>query len=179
MADYSKGKIYKICNTVTDDVYIGSTTQPLCNRMADHRKKHLTHTSRPLYNKMSELGVDKFFIELVEAYPCQSKNELTAREGHHARRSSTLNKNIPGRTIQQYNDDHKGQHKEYREAHKEQIKEHMAEWYLKNKEHVLQKQGEVFECDCGMTLTMGHKSRHFKSTFHLNAIKKKTNLQEQ
>ena len=34
---YSNGKIYCIRNTITDDIYIGSTTQPLCKRMAYHR----------------------------------------------------------------------------------------------------------------------------------------------
>ena len=37
MPDYSQGKIYQILNTITDDVYIGSTTQLLCNRMKSHR----------------------------------------------------------------------------------------------------------------------------------------------
>ena len=38
MCDYSKGKIYKLFNTITDDVYIGATTRPLNDRLAEHRR---------------------------------------------------------------------------------------------------------------------------------------------
>ena len=35
--DYQESKIYKIYNTINDDIYVGSTTQKLCERMGDHR----------------------------------------------------------------------------------------------------------------------------------------------
>ena len=35
--DYGNGKIYKIVNTIDNDIYIGSTCQPLSKRMAWHR----------------------------------------------------------------------------------------------------------------------------------------------
>ena len=38
MPDYAKGEINKVLDTLDDEVYIGSTTQPLSNRMTDHRK---------------------------------------------------------------------------------------------------------------------------------------------
>ena len=34
---YQESKIYKIYNTINDDIYVGSTTQKLCERMRDHR----------------------------------------------------------------------------------------------------------------------------------------------
>jgi predicted GIY-YIG superfamily endonuclease len=37
--DYKNGKIYCIRNKINDDVYIGSTTQPLSQRMAKHRSE--------------------------------------------------------------------------------------------------------------------------------------------
>ena len=36
MPDYGRGKIYKICNTITDDIYIGATTLTLSERMQRH-----------------------------------------------------------------------------------------------------------------------------------------------
>ena len=36
--DYKNGKIYCIRNNIDDDLYVGSTTQPLCKRMAKHRE---------------------------------------------------------------------------------------------------------------------------------------------
>jgi hypothetical protein len=37
MPNYQDGKIYKIESPQTDKVYIGSTTQKLCDRMTNHR----------------------------------------------------------------------------------------------------------------------------------------------
>ena len=177
MTDYSKGKIYRIYNTVTDDIYIGSTTQFLGNRMADHRAKHrrFKETTSRLYNNMAEIGVDKFFIELVEKYPCQTKEELNAREGHYIRQIGNLNKKIPDRTIKQYNDDHKEQRKEYIQIHKEKIKEQLAEWYLENKEKVLQKQGVRCLCECGRYYTACHVNRHRRTKIHLKFVENNIN----
>ena len=41
--DYSKAKIYQIINDVSDDIYIGSTCQPLSKRMAEHRTSMKTN----------------------------------------------------------------------------------------------------------------------------------------
>ena len=35
--DYSNGKIYKIVTDVDNEIYVGSTTQPLSKRMQWHR----------------------------------------------------------------------------------------------------------------------------------------------
>ena len=37
MPDYSKGKIYKILDSIDDEIYVGSTTETLGARMAKHR----------------------------------------------------------------------------------------------------------------------------------------------
>ena len=39
MPNYSEGKIYKVVNSINSLIYIGSTCQRLCIRMADHRRK--------------------------------------------------------------------------------------------------------------------------------------------
>ena len=36
--DYKNGKIYCIRNNIDDNIYVGSTTQPLSKRMALHRQ---------------------------------------------------------------------------------------------------------------------------------------------
>ena len=38
MPNYQEGKMYKIYNTVNDEIYIGSTTRKLSERMAEHRR---------------------------------------------------------------------------------------------------------------------------------------------
>ena len=101
MPDYQKGQLYKIINTETDDVYIGSTIQPLSKRMNGHRCG-MTRQGMKLYKFMCELGVNKFYIELVENCPCSSKEELHAREGHWIRACGTLNHCVAGRKKTQY-----------------------------------------------------------------------------
>jgi group I intron endonuclease len=116
--DYQNGKIYKIWNEVNDKIYIGSTTQLLCQRMAQHVNR-INHKDYPIYIAMREHGKDVFRIELIENFPCNSKDELTAREGFYIRQYDTFNKDkgyngqIEGRTSKEYYQDNKDKHKEY------------------------------------------------------------------
>ena len=66
-ADYQEGNIYKIYNTINDDMYIGSASRKLCERMRDHRSnykyksnfKHLFNVK--LYKAMEEFGVELLY----------------------------------------------------------------------------------------------------------------------
>ena len=78
---YQDGKIYKILNSESDDVYVGSTTQKLSKRMTNHRTQAKNGKNHLLYQQMREIGDDKFYIELVENYPCESLEQLNKREG--------------------------------------------------------------------------------------------------
>ena len=53
MPDYSKGKIYKIYNTINDDIYIGATVQDLKLRLSGHisNSKKDDFCKRLLYKK--------------------------------------------------------------------------------------------------------------------------------
>ena len=65
--DYKNGKIYTIrCRTDNNLIYVGSTIQPLHKRFHGHKMKLLNggYNHRFLYNKMSDLGIDNFYIEL-------------------------------------------------------------------------------------------------------------------
>ena len=85
--DYKNGKIYQVLNHKTNDVYVGSTCQPLSKRMARHR--YSLNQTKPhqfkIYQTMRELGVENFYIELIENFPCDTVEELRAREGHYIR----------------------------------------------------------------------------------------------
>ena len=171
--DYQNGKIYKILNTVDDDCYVGSTTQPLSKRMAAHRKNMTANAKRNrlLYTKMRLLGVDSFYIELIEDFPCESVEQLRQREGHFIREIGTLNHIIAGRTKKEwtqehiehkkdqdktYHQEHREQRlasmKEYRENNKEKISEMKKEHYEENKERILEKQKEYYESNKDVVL---------------------------
>ena len=85
---YKNGKIYQILNTENNKVYIGSTCTQLSRRMVHHRKCSLSMSSL-LYDEMKTLGIDKFYIELLEAFPCNNKDELIARENALIRERGT------------------------------------------------------------------------------------------
>ena len=51
---------------------------------------------------VKEIGHDRSFIELVELYPCTTKEELRARDGHFIRERGTLNTKVAGRTRKEW-----------------------------------------------------------------------------
>ena len=141
---YQNVKIYKITDVGYTECYIGSTLQQLCNRIAEHRKyykqykkgkssKHVT--SYLLFDKH---GVENCKIELIELYPCESKEDLHKREGHWIKQENCVNKHVAGRTYKEWFEHSKDRidayqkmyrvenaekraayHKTYREEHQE------------------------------------------------------------
>jgi len=143
--DYKNGRIYKILNYIDDDIYVGSTCQPLSKRMAKHRSSinSTTKGHRALYAKMRELGVEQFYIELIEECPCDNKEQLHKREGEFIREFGTLNHLISGRSIKEWlqdNHEHcKERNKQYKEDNKEHIQTYLKEYYATNSEQIKQR----------------------------------------
>ena len=131
---YQDGKIYKILNTENDDVYIGSTTQKLSKRMTNHRIQAKNGKNHLLYQQMREIGDDKFYIELIEEFPCENLEQLNKREGEFIREVATLNKKVAGRTK-----------KEYKNDYKEHISEKGKQYYQDNREEILQRQRKHYK----------------------------------
>ncbi len=73
-------------------------------------------------------GLDLFYIELLEDFPCESIEQLCKREGLCIKQIGTLNLKISGRTKNEYNEDNKDkikeQKKEYYELNKDKFKEY-------------------------------------------------------
>ena len=134
--DYKNGKIYQILNNVNDDIYVGSTCQALSKRMYQHRStcNNSYDAKAKLYQLMREIGQDNFYIELIETYPCNSKEELNAKEGYYIRERATLNMAIAGRKP-----------KQYKEENKEHIKQTNKQYRENNKEHILEKQKNIMK----------------------------------
>ena len=159
--NYQNGKIYTIRSYQTDNVYYGSTTQPLSKRLSTH-KRHCKLWQNKKYCYVTSFEIVKYtdcYIELVENYPCNSKAELEKREGECIRSNECVNKCIPGRSSKQYHEDNKDKmhirQKQYRENNKEKI--HLR----KNRKH---------DCECGGKYTDCHKARHLRSTKHITYI---------
>ena len=141
MVNYLESKIYKIVgNGLT---YYGSTCEPtLAKRLTKHRNSFKGYksgkTSYVTSFKIIETGI--FDIILVENFPCNSKDELHARERHYIENNECVNKNIPGRSI-----------KEYKENHRDKLRECRK---------------KKLNCSCGCDITIHHKARHMRSKKH-------------
>ena len=174
--DYQNVGIYKILNTVDDDCYVGSTTQALSKRMAVHRKSMNSQINRDrlLYIKMKILGADKFYIELVEEYPCDNVEQLKQREGHYIREMGTLNKLVAGRTREQWKTDNfehrKDWQKKYDAEHKDAKDAYKKEYLKKNGDKIKEWLLTPIQCECGITYTQQCKSRHIKTKRHLQRL---------
>jgi group I intron endonuclease len=148
--DFSKGKIYAIRNYDNDKIYIGSTVQKLCSRMSSHRKDAKTRP-HSIYKAMNEIGIDKFYIELIEDYPCENIEQLRSREGHFIRQFDSMkngyNEKLAGRSEKERALEYYYEHQEeqiarsraYREQHREELNERVREYGKKNKELIAER----------------------------------------
>jgi len=176
MVNYQNGKIYRIDGGGL--TYIGSTTNKyLSTRLALHKSAHKLYLdgTNHYYTSFEILKTDDYKIELIENYPCDSKDELCAREGHYVRQMECVNKNIPGRT-------QKESKKEWRQNNKVEIDQYNKQYHQNNKKELNQKHKEYYEnnknelkqkhtCECGGKYSYKNKSQHQKSKKHQNYLK--------
>ena len=161
MPNYNNGKIYSIRSYQTDDIYIGSTTQDLCVRMADHRKKYKSFLQGK-YNYVSSFDIIKrgdAYIELIQEIPCNNILELRKYEGNYIRNMDCINKIIPGRTKKQWEKDNFERRQKYKKDR-----------YYKNKYKISEKNKIKYNCICGGKYTYGKRLRHNKTIKHRQYI---------
>jgi hypothetical protein len=61
---------------------------------------------------LDEFGIENCKIELIENYPCNSKEELLKREGWYIKVTECVNKMVAGRTKQEWKQDNPEKAKE-------------------------------------------------------------------
>ena len=77
MNTYQFGMIYKLQSSMTDKIYIGSTTHGY-NRFKTHKSSYI---KKQIYRKAFELlQYPDCDMILLENYPCKDKSELLLRE---------------------------------------------------------------------------------------------------
>jgi len=180
---YENGKIYVLRSNQTDDVYIGSTTQPLYKRIYQHKKdyKYWKNGKYSYVSSFELIKYDDVYIELLEECPCKNKMELCRREGELIRSMNCINKDIAGRTINEWREDNKEKIKEYYQENKDKIKMKNEKYIEANKDKIKIRTKEYretnkdklkkkYDCYCGGKYTHIHKSRHLKTQKHTNYI---------
>ena len=152
MPDYQLGKIYKIECNVTGKVYIGSTCEPM---LARRLTKHVTDYKRYLngtYHYVSSFDIlqnEDYDIVLIESYPCNSKDELHARERYWTNNIDCINK-IKGQGM----------------LNELGRKEYKKQYHEKNKDVIHAQKNEKHNCVCGIEYTYANKQRHIRSVKH-------------
>ena len=149
--DYANGRIYKIepiCEHDENEVYYGSTCQLLCKRMDSHRSnykswKNGNHAKTFSYELFEKYSIENCKIYLVELYPCETKEELLAREGYYIKNNKCVNRMVAGRTQKQYYEEHRvtinERQKKYALDNKDKIKEYKDEYRQNNKEFIAER----------------------------------------
>ena len=153
--DYSKGKIYNIRFYDNNKlVYIGSTIQSLAVRFGGH-KRNINCSLYKYIIKNYDGNFRSCYIELIELFVSNSKEELNKREGEVIRKFKadenyiTINQNIAGRTLKQYyidntdklkqyRIDNTDKQKQYRIDNNDNIKEYQKQYYIDNTDKLKQ-----------------------------------------
>ena len=185
MPDYQNGKIYTIRYRLDESLlYVGSTTQSLHKRWYEYKRRYDNENSCSYNLKICKAmreknDINNWYIELYELYPCNSKIELSQKEGETQRKlKPNLNVRIENRT-----------RKEYREEHKEKIAIQKQEWYKNNpdkikasKERNIDKK-RAFDrvngaiqviCECGCSCRKDCLSKHRKTAKHKYLMENKS-----
>ena len=184
--NYADAKIYKIepkCAHDEDDVYYGSTCRV---RLCDRYKGHLSGYKQKKYTT-SHLIFDKYKVEnchivLVEAYPCENRDQITARESHYIRTLPCINKITPNRSEDERKEHKKeyylenkpniqDKHKQYYLAHIDKCKENAKQYYLENKEE-LHAKNKIYNLDNKVSIALTRKIYNEKNKVSL-ALKRK------
>jgi hypothetical protein len=141
MVNYKLGKIYRIECNETGLIYVGSTAEPtLAKRLTKHvgnYKSYLKGISR-FCSSFNILANKNYDIILIEKYPCDSRDELVARERYWTNEIDCVNifKNqgiIKELGMVEYIKRH---NKEYYVKNKDKISEKLKDYYDNNKDRI-------------------------------------------
>ena len=126
---------------------------------------------------MREKDLETFYIELHVECPCYNKEQLIQHEGKVIREIGTLNSRIEGRTSKEYyedNKEHKAKlHKQWYANNKEKVLEKVKNYVKQNKETLNLYRKSCIICECGVSVSYQHKSRHEKTKKHLDLMEAK------
>lgn len=182
MPNYQNGKIYSIrSRSNLDLVYVGSTIQPLSVRFGGHKDCRNTSSSKQI------IDIGDAYIELIENYSCNSKEELCKREGELIRSMDCVNKRIAGRKAKQYRIDNsdtiKDNAKQYYQVNADALKDKAKQYYQVNVDKANRRQKQYYQVNadtikdrakqkikckfCDKMIRKSDISRHNKSTNHI------------
>lgn len=187
------GKIYKIIGSGL--TYYGSTTQQLNIRKSLHKTTSNNTSSKQIIDK------GEWNIELVELFPCETREQLKQREQYYILNNDCVNKNKAYITPEERKEYTKEYYKEWYEklnehsgiiekihnpnyiVKKKYAKEwrdnhadYMKDWYAEHKEDFIKKLLEPVTCECGFECGKTNLKRHQKSKLHFKKLSNFRNI---
>jgi len=165
MPDYSNGKIYLIKSSMTPKVYIGSTIEKLCVRMAKHRaayKKFLRGTGL-FVSSFEILQYPDAEIVLAHRCPCKNRKELGRAEGR-----LILNTNCVNRQVTGFGKEMASIYRA-RPENRERARKASQAWrdIEENRERARRRKSQKFDCPCGGRYRTDAKVRHTRTARHM------------
>ena len=154
--NYQNSKIYKITDNLSDMIYIGSTCKTLEQRLKQHIANNKSYKAGKYPNFVTVFKIldnNDYKIELVENYPCATKQDLNIREGKIIKqfrndKLNVVNRNIAGQTN----------------------KQSCAQYRQSNRNLINEKQNKKCICMCGGKYTCANKLVHEKTKKHQDYI---------
>lgn len=186
--DYKNGKIYKIVDNTNGNIYIGSTCQPLCKRIAKHKSNYndwiKDNEKNNFVSSFKILENGDYQIILIEEYPCENKEQLRMREQYYKDNNNCIN-HINAYTSKEYKQEYKKdwynnnidilkeKSKQWRENNKEKLKEYFKNHYENNKETIKEKVKNWYDNN------IEHKKEYDKNYYEKNKerIQQRDNIQ--
>jgi hypothetical protein len=170
MPNYENGKIYSIrSHSRPDLIYVGSTTQQLSVRFGEHKRQKRT-TSRQI------IDLGDSYIELVENYRCENREELLKKEGEIIRSMDCVNKQIAGRTVKEWIEDNadkiKEYHKQYRKDNDVKIKKYQKQYQTVNIDELKEQKKQYQKVNAD-------KIKEYQNQYRENNVDKKNKQDKQ
>lgn len=143
------GKIYILRSLGSGKFYVGSTFRTLNERLSAHKNEYKQYIANK-HNYVSSFDVmrrNDVVIELYENYACENKADLKRREGVLIRefrqsylREFLVNRNIAGRTSEEWNAENVDKQKEYQKRYYQEHKAFISvqrKLYYENKKFMM------------------------------------------
>lgn len=130
------------------------------NYVIPYRSENEIKLYRKTYREINQDKIKAYLIENKDKIKAghkdyEERNKEKIKEMHKAYRKNNLEKV-------------KAMEKEYRENNKELIRDKKKLYYEQNKEMINEKKKQIYSCECGSTVKIGDRAKHFKSNKHKN-----------
>jgi hypothetical protein len=186
---YARGKIYKIVSDNCDEIYIGSTCEPtLARRLAGHvgNYKRYLKENFGFTSSFKILEKGNYSIVLIREYPCETKEQLYAKERHYIEKYKKVcvnkikgvgtylemgHKEYCKKYREEHSDEMKQLKRKYREDNITVIKEKGKKYYQENSDKIKKYKNQKMRCkSCGSIYTRQNKQQHRKTQKHQNSL---------